>query len=496
MSASSSSTLQQESSPGVREGDARLTALEIDASCRAPLLLLFLSSLGWLTVGLLFALLSSIKLHSPGFLGDSACLTLGRIRPAAMNAILYGFASQAALGISLWLLCRLGATRLCCQAPVMLSTLFWNLGVALGFFGILAGGSTGFEWLEMPRYASPILFTAYSVIGLCALITFHYRRERSLYVSQWYLVAALFWFPWLYSAANLLLVFQPVRGVMQALVSAWFTNNLLELWITPVGLGIIFYFIPKLTGRPLYSSHLAAFGFWTLAIFANWKGLAPLVGGPLPAWMISSSLAANLIMIVPLLAVGLNWAGTLSGQTQSLKQDVVMRFVRFAALSYLLSGALRILTGLSPVSAVTQFTYLPVGVTWLALVGFFGMAAFAGIYYIVPRITRLEWPSTKKIQLHYLCSAGGIALLVISLGIAGVIQGLKLNLGSGDFITVTKSIVPLIGLSTLGLMLLLVGQLIFLAHFIGLIRLYSAVWRKSILDLLGMTAASPVGGKA
>ena len=495
MSASSPSTLLQESSPHVREGEGRLSAVEIDESCRAPLLLLFLASLGWLALGLLFSLLSSIKLHSPGFLGDAACLTLGRIRPAAMNVILYGFASQAALGISLWLLCRLGASRLCGQAPIVISTLLWNLGVALGFCGILAGGSTGFEWLEMPRYASPILFTAYSVIGLCALVTFHYRRERSLYVTQWYLVAALFWFPWLYSAANLLLVFQPVRGVMQALVNAWFTNNLLELWLTPVGVGVIFYFIPKLTGRPLYSSHLAAFGFWTLAFFGSWKGLAPLVGGPLPAWMISSSLAANVIMIVPLLAVGLNWWLTLSGQTQSPKQDVVMRFVRFAALSYLLSGALRIVTGLRPVSEVTQFTYVSVGVTWLALLGFFGMASFAGIYYIVPRLTRVEWPSAKKIRLHYLCSAGGVALLVISLGLAGVNQGLKLNLGTGDFIGVTKSLVPLLGLSTLGLALLLMGQLIFLANFLGLIRLYSAVWRSTILELLGMTAVAPAGGK-
>src|SRR5712692_7160522 len=197
------------------------------------------------------------SLRGPGFLNGSAWMTYGRINPAAMNALLYGFASQAGLGVALWLLCRLGRVGLCCQGPLLIAGVFWNLGVAAGIFGILAGGSTGFQWLEMPRYASPILFAAYALIGLCAVITFHARRERPLYVSQWYLLAALFWFPWIYSAANYLLVFRPARGVMQAVVNAWFTNNFLGLWLAPVGLGAIFYFIPKLTGRPLHSRPLA-----------------------------------------------------------------------------------------------------------------------------------------------------------------------------------------------------------------------------------------------
>src|SRR5947207_264527 len=243
-----------------------------------------------------------------------------------MNAILYGFASQTAIGVLLWMMCRLCGTRLVFQTTLSIATTFWNIGVTLGMLGILDGGSTGFTWLEMPRFVSPILFGAYCLIGICVMAVFYGRRERSLYVSQWYLLAALFWFPWIYSAANLLLVFFPVRGVVQSIVDAWFTSNFLCLWLGPVGLAAIFYFLPKLSGRPLYSQSLAALGFWTLAFFGNLSGLAQLVGGPVPAWMGSVGIAANVLLIIPLICVAMNWHLTLRGLYSGGGENVTLRF--------------------------------------------------------------------------------------------------------------------------------------------------------------------------
>jgi len=200
--------------------DLRLPAAEIDASLRWPVLFLFASATVWLLVGSVLSFVTFMKFGSPGFLADYPWLTLGRVRPAAVNAFLYGCASQAALGVMLWMLCRLGGNRFVFQVPVILATKIWNLGVTIGVIAILAGASTGFEWLEMPRYAAVFLFVAYVVIGLCALVTFQMRRHCELYPSQWFLLAALFWFPWIYSAANYLLLIDPVRGTLQAAVTA------------------------------------------------------------------------------------------------------------------------------------------------------------------------------------------------------------------------------------------------------------------------------------
>ena len=129
-----------------------ISPAEIDASCRWPVLLLFLSATGWLLLGTLLSLISSIKLHGPGFLTDGAWLTLGRVRPAGVNALLYGCASQAGLAVLLWLLCRLGRVRLYFQVPVMVAWFFWNVGVTVGVLGILAGDSTGFVTKAVPFF--------------------------------------------------------------------------------------------------------------------------------------------------------------------------------------------------------------------------------------------------------------------------------------------------------------------------------------------------------
>src|SRR5262245_35740589 len=140
--------------------DLRLPAAEIDASLRWPVLFLFASATAWLLLGSVLWLVTFIKFASPGFLADYSWLTLGRVRPAAVNAFLYGCASQVAMGVTLWMLCRLGGNRFTLQLPVLIGTKFWNLGVTIGVGAILAGSSTGFEWLEMPRYASAFLFVA------------------------------------------------------------------------------------------------------------------------------------------------------------------------------------------------------------------------------------------------------------------------------------------------------------------------------------------------
>jgi len=480
---SAPATLSPSPSPTAVE-EPRLDAAQIDASCRGPLLFLFTCGIAWLVIGLVLALISSIKLHAPGLLANCACLTLGRVRPAGMNAILYGFASQTGIGVLLWMMCRLGGTRLAYQNTLAIATTLWNLGVALGILGILGGGSTGFEWLEMPRYGSSIVFISYTLIGFSTLSAFYFRRERSLYVSQWYLLTALFWFPWIYSAANLLLVVFPVRGVVQSIVNAWFASNFLRLWLGSIGLGAIFYFIPKLTRRPLYSSTLAAYGFWTYAFFAPWTGLAKLVGGPVPAWMASAGIAANMFLLVPLLAVGINWHRTLTGVYAKAKADATLRFILFSAASFIVASLMNIVLSLREVSVVTHLTYVEAAQVQLAVLGFVGMALLGSLYYIVPRLMQIEWPSARTVKVHFICSAGGIGLVFVALTLGGIVQGFGINNPTAPFINVVKSTIPFVGLATLGYLVLLIGQVVLLWDFVLLLRRCAEPWRKSAIALV------------
>ena len=197
----------------------------IDASSRWPLLVLFGHALFWLVLSTVISLVVAIKFHKGDFLADSAWLTLGRLRPAATHTFLYGFASQASIGVALWLLCRLGGVRFLYIWPAVVAGKLWNFAVLVGFVAILMGKSTGFEWLEMPRYAAGLLFVAYLILGLTAAGTFASRRSRELYPSQWFILAGLFCFPWIFSASTSLLLLDPVRGTLQAAVSAWHTGG-------------------------------------------------------------------------------------------------------------------------------------------------------------------------------------------------------------------------------------------------------------------------------
>jgi len=443
---------------------AKVTGAEIDASCRWPLLSLFATAALWLAGSALFSLLVAIKLHKADILADCPWLTLGRLRPAVNNAFLYGFATPVAMGITLWLLCRLGRVKLAFQWPMLIVCKLWNIGVFVGIWAILAGGSTGFEWLEMPRYASGILFVAFVLFGLCAVGTFSMRRAGELYPSQWFLLGAIFWMAWSYSAANYLLVFEPVRGTFQSVINAWFTGNLINLWLAPVALAAIYYFLPLQIGQPLYSRELAAFAFWTTLFLGSFAGLSSLVGAPVPRWIGSAGTAGYLCLLAPLIANAMNWHLTSKGNCSAWKHDLVLRFLATGAVAYLALGLLNLVLSVSRVSAVTSLTYAVVAKNYLAWYGFVAMVLLGCVYAIVPRLTQVAWPSEKLIRVHFTCSALGAALIVLALLAGGVIQGFNLANPSVAFLDVVRKTIPFIGISTLGILLFLIGQVVFLLH--------------------------------
>jgi cytochrome c oxidase cbb3-type subunit I len=497
MSASTPSFLKALSPSDAEEAaQARASLAEIDASCRGTLMLFFGASLVWLLIGTVFALISSWKLHSPELLADISWLTFGRTRPAHLNAVIFGFASEAAIGVTLWLMCRLCRTPLLCGWLVNLAGVFWNVGVAIGIVGILAGHSTGIEWLEIPPYASPILFVSYALIGTWGAITFRFRREPHLYVSQWYLLAALFWFPWLYSAAQILLILDPVRGTTQAAVNWWFAHNVLGLWFTPIGIAAVYYFIPKVLGKPVYNYSLSLIGFWSLALFYNWNGNHHLVGGPLPAWLITVSIVASVMMVIPVVTVGINHHCTMWGSFRMLKDSPVLRFMVFGGMSYTVTSLHGILLALRSVSEVTHFTHSTIAHAHQGLYAFFTMVMFGSIYYIVPRITQCEWPSARLIRFHFWAVAIGIMLYVVPLTIGGTLEGRAMLNPDVPFLdpnkhsVVTMTVPYLKARSHSGIVIFL-GHLAFAANFCWLL----ARWLKSARPpRLPASAAAGAGG--
>jgi cytochrome c oxidase cbb3-type subunit 1 len=266
------------------EQDALLRA-GIDRSLRHPVMFFLTSGAAWLAVSILLGIIASAKVHSPGLLSSCAWLTYGRVFPAHLNALVYGWGMQAAFAVIIWLMARLSRKECTMTGTILTAGHLWNLGVSLGVIGILSGNGTGIPWMEFPTFAWPVLLVSYIAILIGSFIQFRVRPEGHVYISQWYLLAAMIWFPWIFITANTLLHCVPGHPVMGAAISAWFRSALIFLFFTPVALGAAYYLAPKVTGRPIFSYSLAKLGFWSLAIIAPWAGMQKLTGAPIPYFL-------------------------------------------------------------------------------------------------------------------------------------------------------------------------------------------------------------------
>ena len=474
-------------------GGAVVAPAEIAFSCRLPLLVFFVSAAIWLVIGSAFSIIASLKFHAPGFLAECPFLTYGRVWPAYQNSVLYGCCLQGGLGITLWVFTHLGLTTLAQRGLVTLGAALWNLGVTVGVLGILAGDSTGFQNFEMPGYATLLMSIGYLLVGVWAVLTFHRRRERMLFVSQWFLLAALFWFPWIYSTAELLLVRFPVRGVTQAVIAWWYMDNLRVVWVGLVGLAAIFYFVPKLLERELYSHYLALFTFWMLILFGSWSGIPSTA--PVPAWIPTASTVATVLLLVPVLAVATNVHCTVAGSFAKLNSNPSLLFLIFGAASFIFAGLMNAAAALLDINQLLHFTWFSRAQRELNLYGFFVMALFGAAYRILPQLTATPLPWPKLVRVHFWLAAAGVVLLVVPFAIAGVRETFTMQDASIPFVTISRSTLPFLRVSTMGDLLLALGHVIFAANLIGLVVLFyrakaAAAYAEATADLFKAAGAN------
>jgi cytochrome c oxidase cbb3-type subunit I len=394
----------------------------IDRSTRLPVLFFFTSAAAWLLIATILGLISSTKLVAPGFLGID-WLNYGRSQPAFLNAILYGWAFQAGLGVMIWMMARLCRTELKNPITLVVAGHFWNIGVAAGVIGILAGYGTAMKWLEFPSFVWPILLVSYSMIVVWLVVMFSARRKGHVFVSQWYLLAACFSFPWLYLTANLILNVFKGTGVAGPAIASWYANNILFLWLVPVGLASSYFIIPKIVGKPIHSYQLASLAFWGLVGIAPWAGAQELIGGPIPAWMPAIGGAAQVLLLIPVLAVGLNHYLTVRGSHKLVEMSPSLRFTFFGSVGYVVTSVSAAVLSFMSMARYTSFGFAQDAVAITGIYMFFSMAMFGAIYFIVPRITGCEWVSGGRIRFHFWGSAYACISLVIVLLAGGFSHG-------------------------------------------------------------------------
>ncbi|MCE4553905.1 cbb3-type cytochrome c oxidase subunit I [Roseateles cellulosilyticus] len=448
------------------DNEELLLRARADASTAPLVFFFFCCAFAWLLVASAAGLTASIKLHEPDWLTGQPWLTFGRIRTIHLNAVAYGWAPMAGLGIALFIIPRLLKTELVGARYAFLGAALWNAALIAGLGAIAAGFSDGLEWLEIPWQIDILFVIGGALVGLPLALTLLQRRVDHLYVSVWYMGCALFWFPVLFLIGNMPGLH---HGVQQAAMNWWFGHNVLGLFYTPLALASVYYFLPKIVGRPVQSYNLSLLGFWGLAFFYGQVGGHHLIGGPVPGWLITLSIVQSVMMVVPVAAFTVNQYQTLKGHLGTIITSPTLRFIGLGGLMYTASSVQGSVEALRSVNAVTHFTHFTVAHAHLGLYGFVTMVFFGAIYFITPRITGREWPSQALIAAHFWLATVGIAVYFVSLTIGGWLQGLAMLDETRPFIESVTLMAPYLKARSVGGALMGLGHVVFVLHFVLLL---------------------------
>ena len=403
----------------------------IDRSVKGPVLFLFTNGAFWLMASTIVGLLASVKCVFPNFLDQSWLwfLHYGRLQPAHITALVYGWGIQAGLGVALWIMARRTGQELKSGHTTLIAAgVFWNIAVTVGILGILFGGNTSIEWLEMPKYVWPVLLLCFLAYAWPMVSMFaRARHPEGFMISAWYMLGASLWFPWIFITANVCLHCLPGLGAIGTGISAWYVHATILLFFVPVGIGSAYYFIPKVTGQPIASYQLAKLGFWLLAALGGWSGMQRYMGGPLPAWMPAIGAATGVLMLIPVGVVGWNHHLTTLGKHGLVQTSPSLRFTFIGAVCYPVSAGMFALLSSFWTGANLQFTHAWYGFQIVTIYGFFSMCVFGAIYYIVPRLAGCEWLSVRLIRNHFWFALYGIGTIVVASLVCGLQQGSDIN---------------------------------------------------------------------
>ena len=384
----------------------------------------FLMAVLWFAVFTTFGLLLAIKFFFPTFLTDAAWLTFGVVRPAHVNGVLFGFVSSALLGAMLYIVPRLSARKLAFPRFALATPILWNGAVLTGIILILFGGqSQGREYAELPWGVDIAVIATLLILAFVVIGTIVKRKEKKLYVSLWYYAGTMLWFPIVYFIGNVM--WHPATGALNGIQDAMFNwyygHNVLGLWFTTLGIPAMYYAIPRIIKRPLYSHLLSLISFFSIAFFYTGVGGHHLLQAPIPEWVKTIAVVMTVLMLVPVLAFATNIILTMRGSGKKVLKSPILMFIMFGFACYILASVQGTFQGVRVMNQYLHFSQWPVGHSHLALLGGFGFIAAGLAFWIVPHTLKSKIFSFSMLKTSWWVGSIGFMLFFLAMSIAGLI---------------------------------------------------------------------------
>lgn len=427
----------------------------------------FLTAVLWMAIGMGFGLFAAVLMIFPELVRSVPVLeyfTFGRVRPVHTNLVLFGWLTGAYFGTVFYMVPRLAGTKLYSERLGNVAVVIHNLMMTSFAAALLLGYNSGREYAEQPFFNRILVAVVFILVIINVMMTFARRTEKELYVSAWYFIGALLTAPVIYIVGNqFLLPTNPISGVNDAVVNWFYGHNILGYWFTPVGIGAVYYLLPKMVGAPIWSHRLSMIGFWVIFFVYGPTGAHHLVNGPVPYWLQTVAIAFSVTLIVPVWTVVTNFYGTLNGHWGAVKESVPLKFLVSSMVFYFITCFQGPMQSLRSVSAITHFTSWVVGHAHLALLGTFSFIMFASIYYALPRLTGRQIWSVRLQEWHFWLTLIGFTMFFVALTIGGLVQGSHwLANQSGSFIGSVTGQKPYNIVRAIGGAMILSAQLLFI----------------------------------
>jgi cytochrome c oxidase cbb3-type subunit 1 len=356
-----------------------------------------------------------------------------------VNGVIWGAFSTLFIGLCHWVVPRLCGTRLWREEWSWPLLVAWNVNLVVAMALLLAGWNRGWEVGELPLGNVLVLFAVLLALTVQLLMTIRRRRETPLYVSLWYLIAALIW-----TDANLvLLLVGPghLPGINNAAWHGLYIHYVVGLWITPAGYVLIYYFLPASLRAPIYSHKLSLIGFWSLAFFYPFVGLHHYLYSPIADWAETIAIVSSMMLIVPVWTVLQNFFGTMIGQWRDVGRNLPAKFLIVGSVFYLAGCFQGSVEALRSVQEPTHFTDFVIGHSHLTIFGTFILWSVAGVLYVWPRLAGAPLASFRLANWGFWLIALGIGSMALVLSVQGLQQGYMLMAGA-EFLDTVVAIKP------------------------------------------------------
>jgi cytochrome c oxidase cbb3-type subunit 1/cytochrome c oxidase cbb3-type subunit I/II len=257
------------------------------------------------------------------------------------------------------------------------------------------------------------------------IMTIRNRQEPLLYVSVWYITAAIILTLIVYAIGNVIWVpgAGALTGIPDAIILWFYGHNVLGLLLTPLAVGIVYYVIPSATRTPLYSHTLSLAGFWSLLVLYSHIGTHHLIQVPAPTWLKVVSIVGSIGMVIPVMIVLINLWYTVKGKMRAIHENIGAKFVFTGTVFYLFTCIQGPIQSLPQVQRLTHFTNWVVAHAHMGILGFSGMVAIGGIYFILPKMTGRPIYSKTLAEFQYWMILIGLVGFMVVLTIAGLVQG-------------------------------------------------------------------------